>query len=1175
MKLKGIAFFLLGLVLLVLSATQIWEQYSQKSISEKDAKLTLQETKEELEERLEGLKFSFKQGDIALNQLRSLNSKRGITFYIFIKKSLVLWTDEETILPFDSLDFKSDFYQNSNAAHVQSAISVKDTVYLAFKKIYTVYDIQNEYLTNKSNFDLFQAYNTLKDSQVEGEFDNNWNNKSINIFALITFLLSYCFILIWIARAFLNNLKSAIFLTINTFYFLLPVIISDVFSQDTYFVQKIAISILELKVNVFQLFFISLFVFTTSYGISRLSIINGNRIIGRLSSILSILIIVIAVKLLIKISIGSDINLELDNLFNLNLESYLVIVSIFILFLSAFIWANRFVSNEFSEEKNHRNVGRNLIAILFLLSFLLLFFKQFVPLLFFSLFIGISFFSIKLKRRNQAALLLSLVIITVLVSTYIIREQQTLKELSQRKDQLKVLSEVQDDKAEYLFVDLQNAIRGDQLLIQKLKEKSFRKNTYKDYLRELYFNGYWDSYSITITLCDAKDSILTSEGFANRSCIDFFNERLLREGDNVSANNFFRLSNLAGRIDYIAEIPLLNNDIIYVELSRNNLIESLGYPNLLINKKEKDEVDLKDYSYAIYFENELINRNGKYIYSNSHDLDLKSNEFIEFDKNGYSHIAYRKDEATVLFLSKEETNLLQKISFFTYLFIICGLTTLLIVALFRGFPLKQSFSLKDFASKVQLLLISSLLFSLVLFGMGSTYFIQQQYELKNSENIEEKLKSINMELEQKIGVEESLPPVLQAYVQSLLIKFSNIFFTDINLYNLEGTLFATSRPELYLQKIKARRMHSLAYQKLKEGELSEWIQKENIGEFKYLSAYIPFKNQNNQTIAYLNIPYYAKEKALEEEIAAFLIPTINICLIVFTIALIFLLVINKQITKPLSLIRDYFKKLRLGNKVELIEWKSKDEIGELVTEYNKIAIELSESANELAKNERELAWREMAKQVAHEIKNPLTPMKLSVQHLQMAAKAKVEDLDDRIKRTSETLVSQIDALSNIASAFSSFASLPAQKQNEINLIPPIQDAFQLYTNQAKILFEIQIAAEEAIVLGDRDQLLSVFNNLLKNAIQAKDERKEDLLIKIILKEESDTYIIEISDNGKGIDDMERERIFEPSFTTKSSGSGLGLSIAKRIIENMLGEISFHSKENVGTTFTIRLPKAKD
>jgi nitrogen fixation/metabolism regulation signal transduction histidine kinase len=432
-----------------------------------------------------------------------------------------------------------------------------------------------------------------------------------------------------------------------------------------------------------------------------------------------------------------------------------------------------------------------------------------------------------------------------------------------------------------------------------------------------------------------------------------------------------------------------------------------------------------------------------------------------------------------------------------------------------------------------------------------------------------------MELEQKIGVEESLPPVLQAYVQSLLIKFSNIFFTDINLYNLEGTLYATSRPELYLQKIKAKRMHSLAFQKLKEGELSEWIQKENIGEFKYLSAYIPFKNQNNQTIAYLNIPYYAKEKALEEEIAAFLIPTINICLIVFTIALIFLLVINKQITRPLSLIRDYFKKLRLGNKVELIEWKSKDEIGELVTEYNKIAIELSESANELAKNERELAWREMAKQVAHEIKNPLTPMKLSVQHLQMAAKSKVEDLDDRIKRTTETLVNQIDALSNIASAFSSFASLPAQKQSKINLITPIQDAFQLYTNQAKIYFNKDIITEEAVVLGDRDQLLSVFNNLLKNAIQAKDDKKEELVIKIVIKEEPSSYIIEIADNGKGIDEIERERIFEPSFTTKTSGSGLGLSISKRIIENMQGEISFHSQENMGTTFAIRLPKAKD
>jgi two-component system, NtrC family, nitrogen regulation sensor histidine kinase NtrY len=256
----------------------------------------------------------------------------------------------------------------------------------------------------------------------------------------------------------------------------------------------------------------------------------------------------------------------------------------------------------------------------------------------------------------------------------------------------------------------------------------------------------------------------------------------------------------------------------------------------------------------------------------------------------------------------------------------------------------------------------------------------------------------------------------------------------------------------------------------------------------------------------------------------------------------------------------------------VIEWKGDDEIGELVAQYNKMLVALEESAGRLAQSEREGAWREMAKQIAHEIKNPLTPMKLSVQHLQRAWAAKGDNLEDTFKRVTQVLIEQIDSLSNLASEFSAFAKMPEPVSERLELNELVLLTATLYETTENLSVSFFPLPAKAFINGDKDQLSRVLTNIITNAIQAIPEESQGK-IEIRIVHEGDIYKIEVSDNGKGIPDNEANKVFIPSFSTKTSGMGLGLAISKKIVEGMGGKIYFVSQVGIGTTFFVELPEA--
>jgi len=353
-----------------------------------------------------------------------------------------------------------------------------------------------------------------------------------------------------------------------------------------------------------------------------------------------------------------------------------------------------------------------------------------------------------------------------------------------------------------------------------------------------------------------------------------------------------------------------------------------------------------------------------------------------------------------------------------------------------------------------------------------------------------------------------------------------------------------------------------------------YFQPEKIGTLSYLSAYEPIINATGDYIGYLNLPYFTREDDLKQGISNFVVVFINLYLFLFLASVLVAVFLASRITQPLGIIRENLKSIQLGKKSEPILYQAQDEIGGLVYEYNHKVEELAERAELLARSERESAWREMAKQVAHEIKNPLTPMKLNIQYLQRAKEEGSENYDDFFKRVTKNLIEQIDTLSAIATEFSNFAQIPRAKNEVFNLLEVIQNTCSLFVSNQNIEIKLMLRKySEILISADKEQVSRAFINLIKNGIQSIPPERIGYVQ--VLVDAFDGFVtISISDSGTGISSEARQHLFEPNFTTKTSGMGLGLSIVRNIILTAGGSIDYETIEGIGTTFFVKLPTIK-
>ena len=412
---------------------------------------------------------------------------------------------------------------------------------------------------------------------------------------------------------------------------------------------------------------------------------------------------------------------------------------------------------------------------------------------------------------------------------------------------------------------------------------------------------------------------------------------------------------------------------------------------------------------------------------------------------------------------------------------------------------------------------------------------------------------------------ENLPVIFKDKIYEL----STIHNIQINIYDLKGNLLITSKGNFIVDKVDNEVISPTILKIIETTSAKRFIDLRIIDGITYRSAYSYIKDNQFKPLGIISMPVAEETDFYDNQVNSFFILFAQIYIFIIVLAIILAFILSSYITKSIQLISERIQKTNINRKNEKIKVENASyEIDTLINSYNEMVDKLEESAEKLAQSQRELAWREMAKQVAHEIKNPLTPMKLSVQSFQRKFNPDDPKINEKMKDFCDTMVQQIDTMSAVASAFSNFASMPAQQNTTLNVVKVIQLALDIF-NEDFIKFES--TEEEIIAVFDQSQIIRIINNLVKNAIQAIPDYEPFPIILVKVERKENAVLISVSDNGTGISEDIIDRIFEPKFTTKTSGMGLGLAMIKNMIEGYGGNIHFHSTINKGTTFYVELP----
>ncbi len=468
------------------------------------------------------------------------------------------------------------------------------------------------------------------------------------------------------------------------------------------------------------------------------------------------------------------------------------------------------------------------------------------------------------------------------------------------------------------------------------------------------------------------------------------------------------------------------------------------------------------------------------------------------------------------------------------------------------------------------MIVLVLLASVLIVGVSIYQYREQNkdYHQKRLERKEEQVtESINYTLR------ETTYPRTTEYLGLIfrdeIYRIANVQNVTFNFYDLDGQLIKSSRASFANDAI-SECLEAKVLNALSSSSSKRYVSISSTAGDRYQASYTYITDPQFKNIGILHIPYFEDNSFNEMELRAFLWRLTGVYVLMLLIAIGLAYFISKYITRSLQTIGDKLNQTDLTKRNEkIIIDNPGQEIGRLVSSYNGMIDELEQSAVKLARSEREQAWREMAKQVAHEIKNPLTPMRLSVQSFERKFDPEDPKIKTKVAEYSNTLIQQIDTMSNIASAFSNFAEMPAQQNETLNVVKIVKLALDIF-NDSDIRF---IAEEEEIVAKlDRTQLIRVVTNLVKNAIQAVPDVEEPRILVSVAKE-ADYVKIAVADNGVGIADEVKDKVFEPKFTTKSSGMGLGLGMVKNIVETYKGDIGFTSQAGEGTVFTVRFPRA--
>ncbi len=765
--------------------------------------------------------------------------------------------------------------------------------------------------------------------------------------------------------------------------------------------------------------------------------------------------------------------------------------------------------------------------------------------------------------------------------------QNRKKELDQRKTFAENIAMRADPTGEKIINVMLNDFNNQALQGIFGRFKSAYDNRYlKDSLINENFSGYINNYDTRIYTFDENEAPLFNQDSTNFNSL---NAIIQTQGKKTGIPDLYYYDISYDRFNYITKKDFVDSSghtkgYIFIVSTPKKYKSDALYPELFSKGSTNSIESSSIYAFAIYNDNQLSNSNNDYPFPTTVDpSSFTYNDFRIVNRNGYEELWYRANEDKIIVIARQNNLFIEAITLFAYLFCSFLVITILFNFLNKLLGTKiGSFNFKSFwqftiRNQVHGTIIIISIFSFLVIGITTILFFISRYHSNNREKLSRTIHVMENEIRNSIDTLSTgnmqlmeFDSVSDEKLDETINRVAGIHDADINLYDLNGDLKVSSLPLPYKKGIVSEKMDPVAFFHLNSLQDVQYSHEQLIGSLEYLSNYVPVRDETGKEYAYLNIPYFESQSNLQDEISNFLVTIINLNAFIFLLAGIIAVFITNRITRSFSLISNKMKEVNLEKTNEEIVWNRKDEIGELVNEYNKMVKKLDVSAQLLAKSEREGAWREMARQVAHEIKNPLTPMKLNLQYLQMA----IDNNSPGVKKISSyvanILLEQIEHLSKIASDFAQFANLGNTKNQLFDINRTLINVASLYSANEKLKIDINLYQHEIMVEADKTQINRLFTNLLQNAVQSVPEsRKAIIEIKSQLAEKN--VLVSVKDNGNGIPAEMYSKIFIPNFTTKTSGTGLGLAMCKGIVEKLNGKIWFETDGKSWTIFFVQLP----
>jgi len=727
-----------------------------------------------------------------------------------------------------------------------------------------------------------------------------------------------------------------------------------------------------------------------------------------------------------------------------------------------------------------------------------------------------------------------------------------------------------DELGEYLLQQASTAIGADPFIQTSISSPFSSRNSIRSKVKQVYLSNYFDRYDVQIHMFSPA-----GEPLDNQSRVEFgsYVQEYVNQVGTAGPHGIYFVNQSDARYDkqYVAVAPVARQGralgYITLVLSLKKIVPQSVFPELLVDNRFAELFSSDQYSYAIFQGSDVVSSFGTYNYESDFDLAWLSAQsgLAGIEWEGKRHVIVEGEgERRAVITTNLYPNfyLASNLAFWIMLGVVVVTAGFSIHALVRF----RSFRL-NYATRIQIIVL--LAFVIPLFVISAITLTW------TSATAEQQLRQDFADRARRLA--ERVAPQMEAFLlagnddqrqlEDFLIESSRLSGVDASIYSRSGKLVATNQLQIFDNVIVSNLVNPAAFPKMMANNTS-FIEEERIGKLSYNNAYHILRSPGSgESLGLLSIPFFDSGYSLERsriDILANVMIALTIILLFFTALS---LAATRWLTFPLRMITRSLSRTTLKEENKLLDWRSDDEIGLMVSEYNKMVLNLETSKLELARRQKESAWREMAQQVAHEIKNPLTPMKLALQQMESLVRSN-ELSREKAGQSLKNVLAQLEILNEIATSFSSFARMPAPLLEKLEILGLVDKVVALYAGHPSGNVTFKRPSDEIWIMGDQQLLSRVFSNLILNGLQSGQGRP--VSVALAAERRDGHVVLSFTDTGAGIPAELRDKVFLPHFTTKQSGSGLGLAISRQGIEQSGGQIWYESGPG-GTTFFVSLP----